>query len=61
MKAAQSVPMPMTTGAEACTAYDGFFHDDYTTGTPEVRAATALCRRCPLPANQMIRTGVLDR
>ncbi|MER8223541.1 WhiB family transcriptional regulator [Streptomyces sp. NPDC094143] len=48
MKAAKSVPMPLTTGAEACTAYDGFFPDDYHAGSPEVQAATALCRRCPL-------------
>ncbi|MEU3516859.1 WhiB family transcriptional regulator [Streptomyces sp. NPDC006654] len=40
--------MPLTTGAEACTTYDGFFLDEYHVDSHEVRAATALCSRCPL-------------
>ncbi|MFJ4153072.1 WhiB family transcriptional regulator [Streptomyces galbus] len=46
--AATSVPMPLTTGAEACTTYDGFFLEEYHADSYEVRAATALCRGCPL-------------
>ncbi|MCL7430311.1 WhiB family transcriptional regulator [Streptomyces sp. YS415] len=49
MKTLQSVPMPFTTGAEACaTASDAFFLEQYQAGSPEVLAATALCGRCPL-------------
>lgn len=40
--------MPLVTGAEACTAADGFFLDSYAPERPEVVAAKAMCGRCPL-------------
>ncbi|MER7577055.1 WhiB family transcriptional regulator [Streptomyces sp. NPDC126514] len=48
MNTARPIPMPLTTGAEACTASDAFFLDQYPSGSSEVLAATTLCRRCPL-------------
>jgi WhiB family redox-sensing transcriptional regulator len=36
------------TGAEPCTTNYGFFPDTYAPHNPEVAAAEAMCRSCPL-------------
>lgn len=40
--------MPPMTGNEPCTTNYGFFPDSYAPSDPEVVAAEAMCRRCPL-------------
>lgn len=44
----RNLPMPPMTGAEPCTTNYGFFPDTYAPHNPEVAAAEAMCRSCPL-------------